>query len=66
MDTNPQPTTSTTILAARARVDALKQELQSTAPAHGPGTDWRTSREAELALDVQRLARLEQFAAILP
>lgn len=62
----PAPTTSTTILAARARVAALRKELESTAPAHGPGMDWRTSREAELALDEKRLARLEQHAAILP
>ena len=65
MNTN-QPTTSTTLLEARQRVAALKKELESTAPAHGPSTDWRTSREAELALDEKRLARLEQFEAVLP
>ena len=65
MNTN-QPTTNLTILAARQRVAALRKELESTAPAHGPGTEWRTSREAELALDERRLARLEQHEVILP
>ena len=62
----PTPTTSTTLLDARSRVAALRKELESTAPAHAAGTYWRTSREQELALDLQRLKRLEEFEAVLP
>ena len=61
----PTPTTSVYLIAARVRVAALREELKSTAPAHAPGTYWRQSREQELALDEQRLARLEQLEVAL-
>ena len=66
MTNTPTPTTSVYLIAARTRVAALRAELESTAPAHGPGTYWRTSREQELALDEQRLARLEQLEGAIP
>ena len=65
MSTSPLATSNIQLLAARAQVAALREELKSTAPAHGPGTYWRRSREQELVLDEQRLARLEQLEAAL-
>lgn len=62
----PSPTNSVHILTERQRVAALKKELASASPTHGPGTPWRTEREAALARAEQGLARLEQFEAVLP
>lgn len=60
------PTTSVHILTLRQRVAALKKELESTSPAHGPGTPWRTEREKALVNVEGDLARAEPFEGVLP